>query len=225
MQRASFGLVVALSFTSVSISAQERKLTPLDLNTRTNQKLAANQGRGIEGNTLKELSPGEFVFMDIKFRVGDGLIQLGSKILDAFPDKVGEIPVGKLAAQLHFFHATAFGGGPNPPGSMGYVDDGTLIGEYTVRYEDSSSETIPIVYGEDVRDWFYLEGEKEPSKGKVAWRGSNDFAPQVQAKLRLYVSSWKNPKPDKKVVSIDYTSKKTETVAAPFCVAITVEEK
>jgi hypothetical protein len=74
-----------------------------------------------------------------------------------------------------------------------------------------------------VRDWFYLDDEKEPSKGKVAWRGTNEFAPQIGAKLRLYVSSWKNPKPEQKISSIDYVAKKNDIVAAPFCLAITLE--
>ena len=162
---------------------------------------------------------------DIKFRVGEGLIQLGSKFLDKFPDKVTNIPVSEHAAQVHMLHATAFGGGPNQTGSPLHVEDGTLIGEYQVRYEDNSTESIAIIYGEEVRDWFYVDEEKEPSKGKVAWRGANEFATQVGAKLRLYVSSWKNPKPDQKIASIDYISRKDETAAAPFCLAITLEKK
>jgi hypothetical protein len=75
-----------------------------------------------------------------------------------------------------------------------------------------------------VRDWFFLPEEKEPSKAKVVWQGTNDRATQVGCKLRLYVSSWMNPKPEQKVASINYLSKKSETVAAPFCLAITVEE-
>ncbi len=225
MQRTLMALTVALVLASASALAQQRKFVPLDLSAKTNQKLADNQGRGAAGNHIKELPPGEQLFADIQFRVGEGLIQLGSKVLDKFPDKVTDIPAGKHASHVHLLHATAFGGGLNQPGTPWYVEDGTLIGEYHVRYEDQSTETIAIVYGDDVRDWFYLDGEKEPSKGKVVWRGANEFATQVGAKLRLYVSSWKNPKPDQKVLSIDYVSKKAETVAAPFCLAITLEEK
>jgi hypothetical protein len=38
----------------------------------------------------------------------------------------------------------------------------------------------------------------------------------------LYLSTWKNPHPEKTVGSIDYVSMKRN--AAPFCVAMTVEE-
>ncbi len=41
--------------------------------------------------------------------------------------------------------------------------------------------------------------------------------------VRLYMTTWKNHKADKKVVSIDYIGRKSETPAAPFCVAMTVE--
>lgn len=217
-------IAVALSLISTSVLAQERKFTSLDLGSKTNQKLTDKLHSGVEGNDLKELAVGEHSFAEVKFRVVDGLIQLGSKVMENMPDKVEGIPVGKKFARLHLFHATGFGGGPNLPGTPWYVEDGTLIGEYHVRYDDNSTESVAIVYGEDVRDWFYLPDEKEPSRGKVVWRGANDRAAQVGAKLRLYVSSWKNPKPDQKVLSIDYVSKKTETVAAPFCLAITVEE-
>jgi hypothetical protein len=37
--------------------------------------------------------------------------------------------------------------------------------------------------------------------------------------------TWDNPHPDKKIVTIDFGSKKEETVAAPFCIAITAEAK
>jgi hypothetical protein len=217
-------LVAALTLVSASASAQERKFVPLDLSSKANQKLTDKLHTGVDGNDLKELAVGEHTFAEIKFRIAEGLVQLGSKVLETMPGKVEGIPVGRKFAQLHLFHATGFGGGPNVPGTPWHVEDGTLIGEYHVRYDDNSTESVAIVYGEDVRDWFYLPDEKEPSRGKVAWRGANDRAAQVGAKLRLYVSSWKNPKPGQQVVSIDYVSKKTETVAAPFCLAITLEE-
>jgi hypothetical protein len=59
----------------------------------------------------------------------------------------------------------------------------------------------------------------------VAWKGDNELAKKYKCRLRLYLTTWENPYPDKKVVSIDYIGKKEETVAAPFCVAITLELK
>ncbi len=124
---------------------------------------------------------------------------------------------------LHILHATGWGSGPED--SPLFVKDDTLIGEYRVNYEDKSSETISIVYGKDVRDWFYAEGEKDVSRGKVAWKGDNERAKQFGKRIRLYMTTWVNPKPDKKVVGIDYLSRKDDTRAAPFCLAITLETK
>ena len=225
MQRTSAMLAIGLAITAASCLADERKFTCLDLGSKTNQKLTDKLHTGVEGNSLKELSVGEHIFATIKFRVSEGFMQLGSQVADTMPEKIEGIPVNMKFNQLHLFHATGFGGGPNLPGTPWHVEDGTLIGEYHVRYSDNSTESVPIIYGKDVRDWFYLDGEKEPSRGKVVWHGSNDRATSVGAKLRLYVSSWKNPKPDETVISIDYVSKKSETVAAPFCLAITAEEK
>lgn len=201
----------------------EGQFSFVDLQAYANIKLVDNQGRGIEGNTLDSLPRGEQVLGDTTFKVGDGLIQLGSKLLDRFPDKVEGIKVGMTIGKLHFLHASAFGGGPNAEGTFGFVNDGTRIGEYRVNFEDGSSETIPIVYGVDVRDWFYRDDEKEPSAGKVVWKGENARATAVGVKIRLYASEWKNPKPAVKVVSVDFLGKKEGAPASPFCIAMTVE--
>jgi hypothetical protein len=197
----------------------------VDLQPKANQKLTDNLGTGRKGNDLKELPTGAQTFEGIKFTVGESLIQLGSKVLDKMPAKVEGIKLEKSFSKLHILHATGFGGGPNEEDSDWFVKDDTLIGEYKVNFEDKTSETIPIVYGKDVRDWFYVDGEKEVSRGKVAWKGDNDFAKQVGARIRVYLTTWENPKPSKKAVSIDYLSKKDDTVAAPFCLAITLETK
>jgi hypothetical protein len=217
--------VVTWCFLGVAFAtAADTKLTYVDLQPQANQKLADSFGSGVEGNNLAELPKGEQTFAGIKFKIDEGAIQLGSKVLDKMPEKV-TIPVNRAFATLHLLHATQYGGGPNKPGDDWFVEDNTPIGEYRVQYEDSSTVLIPIVYGQDVRDWFYVEGEKEPSRSKVAWKGSNGRAPQVGARIRLYLSSWENPSPAKKVTAIEYTSRKDQTVAAPFCVALTLEEK
>jgi hypothetical protein len=87
-----------------------------------------------------------------------------------------------------------------------------------------TSVTIPIEYGKDVLDWWCHADSGEPTRGKVAWKGENDGAKTLNATIRLYLTTWENPKPDLKIKSIDYSSTK-QTQAAPFCVAITGEKK
>jgi hypothetical protein len=190
------------------------RFSPVDLQPYANQKLADNLGSGTQGNNLTELSVGEYVFRGVKLKVGEGFIQLGSKILETAPEKVEGIQVNRTLAKLHILQATCWS-----------AADGTLIGEYRVTFEDRSTFLVPIVYGRDVRDWLYVEGEQEPSHGKVVWKGDNEFARQVKSRIRLYLTTWENPWPDKKVTTIDYLSKKDQTEAAPFCVAISAERK
>ena len=53
------------------------------------------------------------------------------------------------------------------------------------------------------------------------WVGRNAATKEAKIYLRLYLSVWENPHPEKTVASLDYVSAMTD--AAPFCAAITVE--
>ena len=217
---ACFALNVALA------SGEESKKTAyLDLEGKTTHKLVDNFGAdGRPGNFLT-VPTGEQSFAGLKFRIGEGVIQLGSTVLQDKPEKVEGIQVDEKVSKLHILHATGYGGGPNVPGTPWHVTDGTIIGEYKIIYEDKSAEHIQIVFGEDVRDWWFRDDEKETSRSKVAWKGDNEQAKVNGCRLRLYLTTWDNPTPDRKIVSIDYIGKKEDTVAAPFCVAISLEEK
>ena len=215
------GALASLLALSAAVGAAD-KISYIELGTAANREIGDNLGSGFEGNNLAELPTGEQTLEGRTFKIGPGLIQLGSQLLPQFPEKVEGIAVDKKFAKLHLLHATCWG---RNEGTPRFVKDGTLIGQYIVHYDDKSQEGIPIVYGEDVRDWFFDENDAEPTRGKVVWKGDNAVAKQVDCKIRVYALEWTNPKPDKKVVRIDYTSRKEETAAAPFCIAISVEEK
>lgn len=90
------------------------------------------------------------------------------------------------------------------------------------HYADGGQVQFPIVYSEDVRCWW--ERPNEPSeikRGRVAWRGSNPPAAAMGATVRLYLSTWDNPRPELEVSNLDLVSELTR--AAPFVVARTVE--
>jgi hypothetical protein len=192
-------------------AGEDRRVTYLDLQPQANQKLKESYGN--EGNNLAALPAGDQTFAGVKFHVGEGLIQLsGRDSAGDKPDKAEGIKVDTTFSKLYILHATHFG-----------AADGAIIGSYTVTYEDKSQETIPIVYGKDVLDWWYTGDSKEPTRGRVAWKGDNDDAKNSGARIRLYVTTWKNPEPARKVVSIDFASTNGDK-AAPFCVALTAEE-
>jgi hypothetical protein len=188
----------------------------LDLQPKANQKLKDDfHGTQFPGNNLASVPQGVQTLEEVKFNIGEKLIQLTSTqdTVADMPEKVEGLKVDAKLARLHILHATAWG-----------TDDGTLIGEYTVNWDDGTSVTVPIEYGKDVLDWWCHADSGEPTRGKVAWKGENDGAKTLNATIRLYLTTWENPKPDLKIKSIDYSSTK-QTQAAPFCVAITGEKK
>jgi hypothetical protein len=112
---------------------------------------------------------------------------------------------------------------PNPlQGNAWRPEDGTIIGKYQVNYEGGAVETLPIVYGKDVRDWNTVSDRNHATGSVVAWTGSNIYASRRNTTIRLYLAIWDNPRPTAKVESIDFITANTQ--ASPFCVAMTVEQ-
>lgn len=213
-----FGFSLALA-----APALDAKFAAIDLKDKYNQKLS-DRFHNTDDNSLP-IDMGKQKLGGVEFNIADGVIQLGSKNIPDSPEKVEGIKIGQKFAKLHILHACGYGGGANVEGTPHHVRDDTTIGEYKVLYDDDTTESIPIVYGKDVRDWWYVDGEKETSRAKVVWKGENEQAKKVNCGVRLYMSTWKNPKPDKKVVSLDYIGRKDETPAAPFCLAMTAESE
>jgi len=166
-----------------------------------------------ENNNLKSLPNGKQKFADVEFEIGDGLLQLGSQTVDK-PKEFKDIKVGRTFKKLHFLQACGYD-----------TDDGATIGKYVVHYDDKTTADIEIVFGRDVVDWWAYPDRKGPTKGKVAWEGENEASKGFNAKIKLYLMTWENPNPGKKVLSLDFVATNLEQPAAPFCVAITAEDK
>jgi hypothetical protein len=103
--------------------------------------------------------------------------------------------------------------------------DNTAVGKYVLHYADGAREELAIVVGRHVRHWWAEANEPDPyaalPEGTVAWTGSNPSAKDAKATLRLYLTSYENPHPEKEVASVEFVS--AMTTAAPFLVAMTVE--
>lgn len=181
---------------------QDSLVRHIDLGPHVNQKLGDRFHGHQQGNDLAALPTGKQTFAGVKFKVAEGVVQLGG----GKPDKVEGIKVGATAAKLQILHACSHCGG---------IPLDTSIGKYVVRYDDKTTAEIPIVYGKDVVDWWVQPGVADPTRGKVAWEGQNRFS-----LVKLFLTTWPNPHPDKRIRSLDYVA----TKAAPFCVAITAEE-
>ena len=140
-----------------------------------------------------------------------GVVQLSGRQLQEaggrYPQKVPGIPVRQCCRRLHFLHATGW-----------KETDGTRIGSFLIHYAGGRDELIPIVYGEDVRDWnMEFDPSKNVKRGSMVWSAKNKAGFWV----RLFMTSWNNPAPETEIASIDYLS--TGSDAAPFLIAITAE--
>jgi hypothetical protein len=202
-----------------SVPAPPGKFLAVDLQPKANQKLADSLGG--DGNELT-VPKGEKTFDGVHFKIGTGFLHLGSTQLKDRPDKIEGIKLDKTCIKIHILQATQFGN--DTEGGPRYVADGTKIAEYKINYDDKSTETIPVVFGEDVRDWWFSAASKGVSRAKVVWSGDNEMAKGLEQRIRLYMTSWDNPHPDRKIASIDYV-RVGEGAGAAFCVAITLEAK
>jgi hypothetical protein len=182
----------------------------VDLTEYYNAALLQTWHPGMENNTLEMLPPGLLQLADVIYDVR-GIIQLSGielrRVKGQYPRQINGIRVGKLCRRLHFLHAA---GWRSP--------DGTRLGNYVVHYADEQELVIPIIYGEDVRDWNGSnDTSTEITHGQLVWSAINNAGLHV----RLFATSWVNPMPEKEIVSIDYTSAMAN--AAPFLVAVTAE--
>lgn len=208
------GLALIVCTGLCTADAADEKITYVDLQPRANHKLTDTYpSKHYENNDLGELPTGKQTFDGIPFFVGEKMIVLGSKRLPLMPEKVKGIAVGARANQMHILHASCYN----------TVEDGTLVGKYVVNYDDKSQETIELVYGKDLRDWWAMQNEPEVTRGKVIWTGNNKTAKERGFTLRLFLLTWKNPKPARSIASIDFIGAQTD--CAPFCVAITLDRK
>jgi hypothetical protein len=213
----ALAVLLSAAVLSAAPAPSEPSFTPIDLKDHINVKLKDSfHGSDNEGNNLAKLPTGKQTFAEVKFTVGDGVVQLGSAQVKDKPEKVEGIKVGRLLTKLHFLHSCG----------CGYAtDDGTVIGKYVIHYDDKTTTDIEIVYGKDVIDWWVAAGRKDPTRSKVAWEGDNEAVKGMETKIKLSLTTWENPHPKKKVVKIDYVNTAATTNVAPFCVAITAEDK
>jgi hypothetical protein len=189
------------------------RLVPLDLTGARNRKTVDFSGSGdFEGNGLAELPTGEQVLRGVTFRIGEGVVQLGSTNLADESAEASDIAVQRKIIRLYALHATQWN-----------TDDGALVGQYRFKYQDGETVLLPIVYGADIRDWWVWDDGAPLTRGVVAWTGANLHTERYGIALRLCLSVWDNPHPEKQVMSLDFVSS-MDTQAAPFCVALTVEE-
>ncbi len=183
----------------------------IDLSDYYNAAFEQTWHPGVENNNLKMLSTGVLQMGGTPFDVR-GIVQLGGKRLrdvgGHYPQQISGIKIGRICRALNFLHGTGY------PAAR----DGIQVGAYIIHYANGHQETIPLIYGEDLRDW--VEGSDRStslSRATIVWRASND----ARFVVRLFKSTWINPLPDTEITSIDFVSSMADP--APFLIALTTE--
>jgi hypothetical protein len=189
----------------------------VDLTEYYNAALIQSWHSGMLSNSLDMLPPGLLQLGKSVFDVR-GIIQVsGIDLRNAelkvhkpgpgYPRQINGIKIGKFCRELHLLQAAGW-----------HAEDGTRVGSYIVHYADQQQQVIPIVYGEDVRDWNgSSDMSTELTHGQLVWSAINNAGLHV----RLFKTTWINPMPENEIVSLDYTTAMAN--AAPFLIAITAE--
>lgn len=191
--------------------------TTIDLSGVYNASLSTSWHFGWD-NDLAEVPRGVQEFAGTVFDVR-GLVQVVAEPLKGtvatYPQEVRGIPLNRKLQRLHFLHAAINPGGKAP--------EGVAVGSYTIKFADGRREVLPIIYGRDVRDWHGRDTEPtEAINAVIAWSGHNSYARREQRPgIRLFKSTWENPRPDSEVATVDLAAE--HPVTAPFLVGLTAE--
>jgi serine/threonine protein kinase len=167
-------------------------------------------------NGLSQLPAGHQIFDGVRFNVA-GLIQLAdgndvTQTNNPYPASVEGIPVNRFCHRLHLLHGTVQNAG-----------DQTIVANLVLHYADGSTGKCDIIYGQQVYDWWF-EGDSNPplaGNTRIAWIGKNPIATSLGYRIRVFKTSFINPKPDVRIETVDFVSALTRS--APFLLALTEE--
>jgi hypothetical protein len=207
-------LVVTGERGGTSAADPAHPVTLVDLGAYANASLGGTWLPGASDNDLSELRTGARMLAGALFEIR-GVVQLAgndtTESVRRFPNAVRGVALGRSFNTLHLLHACA-----------GKEEPGTLVAKIVVHYEDGATREIPIHYGERVRDWRLWEFDpvSDPNT-TMAWTGGNLNVRSQNGSLRLYRTTWTNPRPHTGVLNLDYVSGRSKP--APFMVGLTVE--
>jgi serine/threonine protein kinase len=193
---------------------------PVNLDSYYQAKIAsASPHDRDKANNLAQLPAGRRILDGVRFNVA-GVIEVAcandiAQTNDPYPypASVEGIPVNRFCHQIHVLH-----------GTTGSVDDQTLVAKLVLHYVDGTTADLDIIYGEQVYDWWFRGNGDPPLAGntKVAWTGENQSAKRKGYRIRVFKTSFINPKPGVRIETLDYVSALAPT-SSPFLLALTTE--
>lgn len=151
-----------------------------------------------------QIPSGDQTFFGVRFDVS-GLVRLAGRNPQRinqwyFRPEVAGIPMGRAFDRLYLLHATHYTEKP-----------GTVIAKMRLKYVDGSMAEIPIRYGAHTLTYWRQRYESTAhltdADSRIAWTGNASVGvAQYGNSLRLIVSSFRNPHPDRVVQSLDLVS-------------------
>lgn len=167
-------------------------------------------------SAMNTLPWGFQVFGNAPLQIGGMICLWGEKMAARkanFPEEVIGIEVKRKFEALYVCHTSYF---PSP--------SKTPVCKVVFRYEDDSSVTNELLYGDDALDWL-VKGGKMGKGGedavatgptspnsRLAWVGGS-FYPNKKRPLRVCLTAIENPRPKLEVSSVDLYSCKSSTTA------------
>jgi hypothetical protein len=121
------------------------------------------------------------------------------------------IIVGSEFQTVHLLH-----------GLNGTAEPGTVVGRVRFRYRDGRTEEFPVRYGEHLQNCCFTTFSPVRDPGSaMAWTGSNAELRAAGQGLRLYRTTFANPRPTQTVTAVEYSA--PESGPRLLLAAITIE--
>ncbi|HDN97980.1 MAG TPA: hypothetical protein ENG68_02370 [bacterium] len=187
----------------VKLSTSKKRYFSIDISSFCNMGFADEEvGDGKGGwtdqgptNDLRTIPLGKVNFKGVSFFIidpqknnGKSCIVLKSIHSPWGIEKIKGIKVGRKTPFLYFLHASA------------WTKGGEEMAKYIINYEGGEKIEIPIIGGRNVGEWW--RPVSDLPEAKIAWQGINPEA----GNIGLWLFTWKNPFPEKKIESIDIES-------------------
>lgn len=180
---------------------QRQEFFTVDLSPYANRGLRDDKAAGIVGwtnqgeNDMRALPTGRRDFAGIPFFIASPKAAIVLRSSNAnnldLPTEVRGIKIGRRADELFFLHTAAW---PSPKPF-----------KYLVHYEDGTSVEVPVVYGQQVIDWWDDPSRFAEAMARyglfVAWQGENP----MRKGIILPGYEWTNPHPEKVIRDVDFT--------------------
>jgi hypothetical protein len=183
----------------------------IDLSPHYNAAFSQTWHPGTENSNLEMLLTGVLQLGGTAFDAR-GIVQLAGKRLEGsgahYPQQILDIKIGQTCRYLHFLQGAGW-----------QTTDGTPVAKYVVHYVNGKEQQIPLIYGEDLRDWNAAgDTSTKLTRASIVWRAQN----YARFPVRLFKLTWSNPFPELEITKIDFVSAMAD--AAPFVIGITAEQ-